>query len=68
MGAFYDSIPNDDIRSWILEQKMYWVATAPLSEDGHVNVSPKGSLIYYPNDESMRMIISLRPASFHNRK
>jgi len=27
---------------WILEQKMFWVATAPLSGKGHVNVSPKG--------------------------
>lgn len=27
---------------WILDQKMFWVATAPLSGCGHVNVSPKG--------------------------
>lgn len=28
--------------TWILEQKMFWVATSPLAASGHVNVSPKG--------------------------
>ncbi|GAB1525866.1 hypothetical protein RhiTH_009032 [Rhizoctonia solani] len=28
--------------SWIQEQKFFWVATAPLSESGHINISPKG--------------------------
>lgn len=41
MGKTYDSIPADLIE-WALKQKMFWVATAPLSGDGHVNVSPKG--------------------------
>lgn len=41
MGAFYETIPESLIK-WILEQKMFWVATAPLSGSGHVNVSPKG--------------------------
>lgn len=27
---------------WILDQHMFFVATAPLSNKGHVNVSPKG--------------------------
>ncbi|KAF8801174.1 hypothetical protein BYT27DRAFT_7035317, partial [Phlegmacium glaucopus] len=27
---------------WILKQQMFWVASAPLSPDGHVNISPKG--------------------------
>lgn len=42
MGAFYDEIPDDDLVKWILDQKIFWVATAPLAKDGHVNVSPKG--------------------------
>ncbi|KAJ9161788.1 Pyridoxamine phosphate oxidase [Coniochaeta hoffmannii] len=41
MGAFYEAIPESLIK-WILEQQMFWVATAPLSGSGHVNVSPKG--------------------------
>ncbi|OBZ79840.1 hypothetical protein A0H81_00100 [Grifola frondosa] len=41
MGKFYDAIPPNLI-SWIEKQEMFWVATAPLSADGHVNVSPKG--------------------------
>lgn len=41
MGVFYETIP-ENISSWILEQKMFWVATAPLSRNHHINVSPKG--------------------------
>ncbi|KAI0033628.1 hypothetical protein K488DRAFT_47351 [Vararia minispora EC-137] len=39
----YDHIPEDQIE-WARQQKMFWVATAPLSDSGHVNVSPKGIL------------------------
>lgn len=41
MAKFYETIP-ESVRAWILEQKVFWVATAPLAADGHVNVSPKG--------------------------
>ncbi|KAH7330631.1 hypothetical protein B0J17DRAFT_678903 [Rhizoctonia solani] len=41
MGKFYDTIP-DELIPWIEEQKCFWVATAPLSGKGHVNISPKG--------------------------
>ncbi|KAJ3502974.1 hypothetical protein NLJ89_g8642 [Agrocybe chaxingu] len=41
MGQFFDEIP-DFLFPWIKQQKMFWVATAPLSPSGHVNVSPKG--------------------------
>jgi hypothetical protein len=41
MGVFYETIPKSLI-SWILEQKVIWIASAPLSAHGHVNVSPKG--------------------------
>ncbi|CAE6481707.1 hypothetical protein ACGC1H_001150 [Rhizoctonia solani] len=43
MGKFYDVIP-DELISWIQEQRCFWVATAPLSASGHVNISPKGIL------------------------
>jgi hypothetical protein len=41
MGRSYDEI-DDRWATWIAEQPMFFVATAPLSADGHVNVSPKG--------------------------
>ena len=41
MGQFYDSIPQNLIE-WIKKQHIFWVATAPLAAEGHVNVSPKG--------------------------
>ncbi|KAH7096196.1 hypothetical protein BKA62DRAFT_644575 [Auriculariales sp. MPI-PUGE-AT-0066] len=41
MGKFFDEIPQW-LADWIPEQHCFWVATAPLSQEGHVNVSPKG--------------------------
>lgn len=46
MGAFYETIPESMIE-WILKQKLFYVATAPLSASGHVNVSPKGGQQYF---------------------
>lgn len=41
MPELFASIPEHLI-SWLLDQPMFWVASAPLSKDGHVNLSPKG--------------------------
>ena len=41
MVKFWDQMQPEHI-SWILAQKIFWVATSPLSPDGHINVSPKG--------------------------
>jgi hypothetical protein len=41
MGVYYEEIP-DSLKAWILTQKMLWVGSAPLSGDGHINISPKG--------------------------
>ena len=41
MVKFFTEIPSSLV-PWIQEQKMFWVATAPLSASGHVNLSPKG--------------------------
>jgi hypothetical protein len=41
MGKVFDGI-DDTLRAWIAAQPMWFVATAPLSADGHVNVSPRG--------------------------
>ncbi|HEY8360734.1 MAG TPA: pyridoxamine 5'-phosphate oxidase family protein [Ramlibacter sp.] len=41
MGKTYSDI-SPDIAAWVSRQSMFFVATAPLSADGHVNCSPKG--------------------------
>jgi len=41
LGKIYDSIDNK-IREWIERQQVFFVGTAPLSETGSINVSPKG--------------------------
>lgn len=41
MGKDYTEL-SDEHRRWIGEQHLFFVATAPLSADGHVNMSPKG--------------------------
>lgn len=41
MGETLSEIPEYLIE-WIKKQHVFWVASAPLSADGHVNVSPKG--------------------------
>lgn len=41
MGKTYDGI-TDELAEFIRGQHVFFVATAPLSSTGHVNVSPKG--------------------------
>lgn len=41
MGRFYDHIPEQFVE-WLEAQPVFFVASAPLGQDGHVNVSPKG--------------------------
>lgn len=41
MGKTYDGI-DDDLAEWLTRQPLWFVGTAPLSADGHVNVSPRG--------------------------
>ena len=43
MGKFYDTI-DGKLRDWIERQSLFFVATAPTSANGHVNVSPKGPI------------------------
>ncbi|MBI3607248.1 MAG: pyridoxamine 5'-phosphate oxidase family protein [Nitrospirae bacterium] len=33
---------DDETAAWIRQQRVFFVATAPLAKDGHVNCSPKG--------------------------
>lgn len=41
MGKLFDAI-DERMREWLAGQRMFFVATAPLSGDGLVNLSPKG--------------------------
>jgi len=43
MGKVFEEI-DDHLRRWIARQRMFFVATAPLSGDGRINVSPKGPI------------------------
>jgi predicted pyridoxine 5'-phosphate oxidase superfamily flavin-nucleotide-binding protein len=46
VGKVYDGI-DDHLRNWIGRQSLFFVGTAPLDGDGHVNVSPKGDLRWF---------------------
>jgi hypothetical protein len=41
MGKLYDEI-DEALRGFLEAQRMFFVATAPLDAEGHVNLSPKG--------------------------
>lgn len=41
MAKVHDGI-DDALKAWIGEQPVFFVATAPLSAEGHLNLSPRG--------------------------
>jgi hypothetical protein len=43
MGEVLEVI-DEHLEAWIKRQPMFFVGTAPLADDGHVNVSPKGPI------------------------
>jgi Pyridoxamine 5'-phosphate oxidase len=43
MGKVFDGM-DERLERWIAAQPMFFVGTAPLDPDGHVNVSPKGPI------------------------
>lgn len=43
MGKIFDGI-DERLSEWISAQALFFVASAPLAGDGHVNVSPKGPI------------------------
>ena len=49
MGKVYEAI-DERWREWIGRQALFFVGSAPLAGDGHVNVSPKGPI------DSLRVI------------
>ncbi|PSB09421.1 pyridoxamine 5'-phosphate oxidase [Pleurocapsa sp. CCALA 161] len=42
MGKIFTEIDHN-LQSWLSQQQIFFVATAPLSADGHINCSPKGA-------------------------
>lgn len=52
MGDVLESLTEDHI-AWAMNQKIFFVSTAPLSESGHINCSPKASGCYqFPDNET----------------
>ncbi|KAK9709423.1 hypothetical protein K7432_009068 [Basidiobolus ranarum] len=52
MGNFYETI-STNTQKFVNQQEVFWVASAPLSSEGRVNVSPKGTtLVVKENDET----------------
>ena len=45
MGKTFPEL-DDDLRAFIARQHVFFVATAPLAADGHVNLSPKGLVTF----------------------
>jgi hypothetical protein len=43
MARVYDEI-DESLASWIGAQALFFVGSAPLAADGHINVSPKGPI------------------------
>ncbi|MEL6461834.1 MAG: pyridoxamine 5'-phosphate oxidase family protein, partial [Cyanobacteria bacterium J06621_15] len=41
MAKLFESI-TEELQKFIAKQQMFFVGTAPLNADGHVNISPKG--------------------------
>src|SRR5690348_298876 len=46
MGKVYSEI-DEKLAAWIERQRLFFVGSAPLAADGHVNVSPKGDLRWF---------------------
>jgi hypothetical protein len=50
MGKVYATI-DEKLARWLSAQKIFFVATAPLSPDGHINCSPKDGASFQILDE-----------------
>ena len=58
MGKIYDRI-DDKLARWLGAQKVFFVATAPLSGDGHINCSPKDGASFRVLDEQTVVYLDL---------
>jgi hypothetical protein len=41
MGSIYEVL-SPELQDWLKEQKVFFVSTAPMAREGHINCSPKG--------------------------
>jgi hypothetical protein len=58
MGQTYESI-DAKLRDWLSAQKVFFVATAPLALEGHVNCSPKDGESFRVLDEKTLVYLDL---------
>jgi len=58
MGKIYDLI-DEKLAHWLSSQKVFFVATAPLSGDGHINCSPKDGASFRILDERTVVYLDL---------
>jgi Pyridoxamine 5'-phosphate oxidase len=58
MGKIYESI-DGKLKEWLLAQKVFFVATAPLCANGHVNCSPKDGESFRVIDERTVVYLDL---------
>jgi len=58
MGKIYESI-DGKLKEWLSKQKVFFVATAPLSAEGHVNCSPKDGESFQVIDERTVVYLDL---------
>jgi Pyridoxamine 5'-phosphate oxidase len=58
MGKIYETI-DSKLREWLSAQKIFFVATAPLSPEGHVNCSPKDGESFRVIDEQTVVYLDL---------
>jgi hypothetical protein len=58
MGKIYNSI-DEKLKQWLGAQKVFFVATAPLSADGHINCSPKDGASFHVLDERTVVYLDL---------
>jgi hypothetical protein len=58
MGKIYELI-DEKLRAWLSAQKVFFVATAPLSQEGHVNCSPKDGESFRVLDERTVVYLDL---------
>ena len=58
MGKVYDAI-DEKLAAWLSAQKIFFVATAPSSQQGHVNCSPKDGRSFQILDERIVVYLDL---------
>ena len=66
MGKLYDEL-TPKLTQFISEQKLFFVGTAPLSQRGHVNISPKGMVTAREAPRPAKAMMSSQTTSLQAR-